>query len=67
MQSALLNLMDGPDMPAKFRNVFLTIREPYSTPEERVGQKAIDITKESIRENFHKIQRRKKRRPRARR
>jgi hypothetical protein len=67
MQSALINLLDEPDTPAKFRNVFLTIREPYASPAEHYGQKVIDITKEQIQQSWAKIQRRKKRRPRARR
>lgn len=66
-QYGLVNLLDQPQPPVEYWNINLTIREPYQSPYERTGRKVILKKLEMIAENWKKIQRRKKRRPRARR
>jgi hypothetical protein len=66
------NLLEG-DTPETMQNVFLSIREPYQTAEERHGTKAIEKLKESIRrtrlviKQYNARNPRRKRRSRARR
>lgn len=66
LQSALPNLMEGVDTPAKFQNSFLTIREPYLHPLERSGPTAIANALMEQVTNKAKHARRRARRSRAR-
>jgi hypothetical protein len=56
-------------MPAQYTMVMLHIREPFSTPEEHYGERAIETKIQMIKDNWAKLQRKAKRvrRPRARR
>ena len=67
LHSSLINLLEAQETPAKYRNVFLTIREPYMSAMERTGPTAIAAFLREQAISTAKNLRRKKRRPRARR
>jgi hypothetical protein len=55
----------GEPIPSRFVNAFLTVREPYSTGLERVGQDAIDVLRANVLKNRDKAQRSRRRRSRG--
>lgn len=55
------------NVPSRFQNISLSIKEPYQSPYEEYGPKVIAAKMQQIEENARKLKRRRLRRPRARR
>lgn len=51
------NLIDPPDLPIEFRDIFLNIREPYEPPIKKYGKGAIERSKSRTRDVTKKLER----------